>query len=615
GEVRSRIDALGAKLARGPGVVACLPALDPRVRDPLWNLRRASMPLLYGMKGDRKPITFVEDCAVAPQRLPAFAAEFRSILRRHGTDGSFYGHASVGCLHIRPLINLKDADDVARMRAITEEVTSLVLEHEGSLSGEHGDGLARSEWNAKMFGPAIYQAFIDLKKAFDPHGVMNPGKIVAGPPMHENLRYPPGHAPHEPATVFDYEEGLVRAAEMCNGNGACRKTQGGAMCPSYRATLDEKDSTRGRANALRHALDAGPKGMEERWLHEVFDLCLMCKACKSECPSNVDAAKLKAEFLQAYYRKRPRPLEHLLVAGVPIMHRLMSPIAPLFNWVQETGLFRWLLDKAVGIDRRRSMPRLHADHFKRWFARHKPDPQAGKRGKVLLVADCFTTYQEPEVGRAAVRVLERAGWAVELADLWCCGRPWISKGFLVHARQSIAAQAATLARKLPAGVPVLGLEPSCVSALSDDWPELVPGSDTRRIAAATKPADVWLAEQGPELGLKPSVETCLVHGHCHQKALLGNAASAASLRLIPGLDVRLLDAGCCGMAGSFGFERSHFDVSAKIAGLALLPALEAAPEALVAASGTSCRHQVRDLAKRRALHPLEIVERHLEDRP
>lgn len=617
GEVRGRVAKLRERLQGTAGLLACLPAIDPAVRDPLWDLRKASMPILYGMKGDRKPITFVEDCAVAPERLPAFAAEFRAILHRHGTDGSFYGHASVGCLHIRPLINLKDVAEVARMRAIAEEVTTLVLKHEGSLSGEHGDGLLRSEWNEKMFGPAIYQAFKDIKRAFDPDGVMNPGKIVAGPPMTENLRFTPGQAPYEPQTVFDYsaQEGFLRSVEMCNGNGACRKSTGGAMCPSYRATMDERDNTRGRANALRHALNLGPKALKQRWLHEVFELCLMCKACKSECPSNVDVGKLKAEFLQFYYQGRPRPLEHLLVASVPLMHRLMAPFAPVFNWVQETSLFRWVLEKVAGIDRRRSLPPLHYNHFRHWFNWHKPDPNAGSRGQVLLLADCFTTYQEPDVGRAAVRVLERAGYGVKLADLFCCGRVWISKGMLHLARERVRAQAAPLARNLPAGVPILGLEPSCLIALADDWTELWPGPETRRIARAARLADVWLAERVKagdcELKLDRAEGECLVHGHCHQKALYGNGVSGAAVRLVPGLDVKVLDAGCCGMAGSFGFEASHFDVSAKIAELSLLPSLRAAPGATVAAAGTSCRHQIKDLAQRRALHPLEVLERQL----
>jgi FAD/FMN-containing dehydrogenase/Fe-S oxidoreductase len=627
-EVADRVEKLTRRLQGVNGLIDCVPALDPVVRDPLWNLRRAAMPLLYGMRGDRKPITFVEDTAVSPEKLPEFVHRFRDILQRHGTDGAFYGHASVGCLHIRPVLNLKDAEDVSRMRKITEDVTDLVLAFGGSLSGEHGDGLARSEWNRKMFGPRIYDAFCKIKQAFDPHELLNPGKIVHAPLMTDNLRYPPGYRPEQPITVFDYskQEGFVRSVEMCNGNGACRKLQGGTMCPSYRATLDERDSTRGRANALRLALaeDAPietPEGgqpasraMRQRWVHDVFDLCLMCKACKSECPSNVDMAKIKAEFLEAYYRDRPRPLGHLLMGYLPYFNRAAAPFAPLVNFVQELRPVRWLMERAAGIDRRRSLPRLHG-YFRRWFRKHPVDPRAGESGKVLLLADCFTTYNEPAVGQAAVRVLERAGYSVELANVFCCGRTLISKGFLGRARSWVQSQAAALARQLPGKTAIVGLEPSCLLTLADEWPELLPGRETQIIAHAAKMADGFLAEQvasgGCKLSLVPKKEKCVLHGHCHQKALLGTAASAPALRLVPGLDVQVLDAGCCGMAGSFGFELEHFDLSTKIARLALIPALDAAPEAIIAAPGTSCRHQIHDLTNRRALHPLAVLDEQL----
>jgi FAD/FMN-containing dehydrogenase/Fe-S oxidoreductase len=624
-EVADRVEKLRRRLHGVDGLIAAVPALDPAIRDPLWNLRRAAMPLLYGIPGDRKPVTFIEDTAVSPAQLPEFVSRFRDVLHSHGTDGAFYGHASVGCLHIRPLLNLKDQQEVRKMRRITEEITDLVLAYGGSLSGEHGDGLARSEWNRKMFGPALYDAFCQVKAAFDPHNRLNPGKIVHAPAMTENLRYPPGYRPVEPATVFDYgkQEGFVRSVEMCNGSGVCRKTQGGAMCPSFRATLDERDSTRGRANALRHALagdpieerprggPAVPRQLRQRWVHEVFDLCLMCKACKAECPSNVDVAKLKAEFLHFYYRGRPRPLGHLFVAGVPYINRLGAPLAPLVNRVQNLRPTRWILEKFAGVDRRRSLPPLYRGHLRRWFRQHRPDPNAGTRGGVLLLADCFTAYNEPAIGKAAVRVLERAGYKVEIADLFCCGRTLISKGFLTWAKERVQAQAPALARRVADGTPILGLEPSCILTLADEWPELAPGPETRRVAQAAKMADSWLAEQVQsgrcELPLAPRQEKCVLHGHCHQKTLLGVAASAPVLRLVPGLEVNVLDAGCCGMAGSFGFEREHFDLSVKIANLALLPALAKAPQATVVAPGTSCRHQIHDLAGRRALHPLEVL--------
>ncbi len=629
-EVADRVEKLRQRLRGLNGVEALVPALDPAIRDSLWAARSAAAGLLYGVPGDKKPIAFVEDPAVEAARLPEFVARFRDLLRSHGTDGAFYGHASVGCLHLRPLLDLKDPADVARMVRIAEAVTDLVLEFGGALSGEHGDGLVRSEWNRKMFGPVVYDAFRRIKHLFDPRGLLNPGKVVDAESMTENLRYGPGYHPAEPETIFDYgkQGGFVRAIEACNGNGACRKLAGGTMCPSFRATRDEKDSTRARANALRQAL-ASPQPLREvrsRWVYDVLDLCLMCKACKSECPANVDMAKLKAEFLERYYDGRMRPLGHWLMAHIHQLNRLGAPAAPLVNWLQERRPLRWLLEKTAGLDRRRSLPPLHADHLRRWFhrrtvrARSVSDgtnpPVAHAPGSdipatVMLLDDCFTTFNEPEVGRAAVGVLEAAGYNVELTGLVCCGRAMISKGFLRSARELIAAQLPALARRLADGTPLLGVEPSCLLTLADDWPELVPGADARRVAAAARLADAWLAEQVKagrcELKLRESPGTVLLHGHCHQKALVGVAGTAAALRLVPGLEVNVLDTGCCGMAGSFGFEKEHYDLSVRVAELSLLPVLRTDPGATVVAPGTSCRHQIKDLDGRRALHPLEVI--------
>jgi Fe-S oxidoreductase len=618
-EVADRVDKLRQRLHGVAGGEAMVPVLDAAVRDQLWAARSASAGLLYGIPGDSKPVAFVEDPAVEPARLPEFVTRFRALLKEHGTDGAFYGHASVGCLHLRPMLNLKDPADVARMYAIAEDVTDLVLEFGGALSGEHGDGMVRSEWNRKMFGPVVYGAFCRVKHLFDPKYLLNPGKVVAADPMTEHLRYGDGYNPVPPETVFDYERqgGFVRAVEQCNGNGACRKLAGGTMCPSFRATRDEKDSTRARANALRLAM-ASPRPAKEvrsRWVYDVLDLCLMCKACKSECPANVDMAKLKAEFLEHYYEGRMRPLGQHLMANVHLLNRLGAPVAPLVNWLQSRRPLRWLLEKAAGLDRRRSLPPLHANHFRRWFDRRPQSPGVATPGlaarKVLLLDDCFTTFNEPGVGIAAVRVLEAAGCAVELAGLTCCGRAMISKGFVRQARDLVAAQLPALARRVADGTPLLGLEPSCLLTLADEWPELVPGADARRIADAARLADAWLANEAKAgrcaLTLKELPGPVLVHGHCHQKALVGTGGTAAALRLVPGLAVNVLDTGCCGMAGSFGFEKEHYDLSVKVAELSLLPSLRAAPGATVVAPGTSCRHQIKDLDGRRALHPLEVI--------
>ncbi len=641
-DVSFRVHELRRRLGAAVGLVAAVPALEPSTRDPLWALRSSAVPLLWGMPGDRKPVTFVEDCAVAPERLPEFAARFRDIFRRHGTDGAFYGHASVGCLHIRPVLNLHDPRDAVTMRRIMEEVTDLVLEFNGSLSGEHGDGLVRSEWNRKMFGPVVYEAFRRVKRAFDPENVLNPGKVVDGPPMEENWRVPPGPLPPEPPTVFDFSRsgGFFRSIEACNGSGVCRKTQGGAMCPSYRATRDEQDSTRGRANALRVALTEGIQRTEKTertqgrtapgilarsqpndqplaaaWLAEVMDLCLSCKACKTECPANVDLAKLKAEFLHAYYEKRRRPLGHILIRHLHDLFPLASRFAGLNNWLSRRPLVRRVLETLAGIDRRRSLPELHHDHFRRWFRRERSGAAAAAPDsrRVVLLDDCFTTFQEPGIGRAAVILLERAGYTVELAGV-CCGRALISKGFLTDARELARRGIARLDRYASSGIPVLGLEPSCLLTLVDEWPELLPGSPARRVAAVAELAESWLARQAETIpspvAPRGGAGTVLFHPHCHQKALVGASGTADALRRLSGASVTVLDAGCCGMAGAFGYEKEHYELSVAVANLALIPALSDHPNATVVATGTSCRHQIRDLTGRSALHPLELILRH-----
>jgi FAD/FMN-containing dehydrogenase/Fe-S oxidoreductase len=671
-DVSYRVHELARRIRSVPGLTAVVPALEPSTREPLWNLRTAALPLLFGMVGDRKPVTFVEDCAVTPERLPEFARQFREILHRHGTDGAFYGHASVGCLHIRPVLNLHDPTDVRKMRSIMVDVTDLVKTFGGSLSGEHGDGMVRSEWNRKMFGPVVYEAFRVVKRGFDPGNILNPGKVVDGPAMDENFRVRPGSIPLDPPTAFDYSSqgGFFRSIELCNGVGVCRKTQGGAMCPSYRVTRDEQDTTRARANALRIALQGGRRepqtayeqtppsslprtprsALTDRWIAEVMDLCLSCKACKSECPSNVDMAKLKAEFLHAYYSRRVRPLGHLLVKNIHRLSPLAASWAGVGNWLARRPLVRRALESLAGIDRRRSLPPFHQDHFRRWFSERgtrnaergteekrgtrnaergteeKRGTRNAERGtedlsftprsalraprSVVLLDDCFTTFQEPGIGRAAVELLERAGFEVELAGV-CCGRAMISKGFLTEARTLAMEGVAKLDRYASEGIPILGLEPSCLLTLSDEWPELVPGAAAKRVAALAELADGWLARhiressEGPDAAVQP--RRGLFHGHCHQKALVGVSGTVDALRCVPGLDVTMLDAGCCGMAGAFGFEKEHYDVSVAVANLALIPALETEPSALVIATGTSCRHQIHDLTGRRAWHPLEVM--------
>lgn len=618
-EVADLIEKLRLRMRETRGMTACVPALKAELRDPLWNLRSAAMPLLYGMPGDRKPVTFVEDCAVAPARMPEFADRFRELLRQHGTDGAFYGHASVGCLHIRPVLNLKEADDVKRMRQITDDVTKLVLEFNGSLSGEHGDGFCRSEWNRTMYGDAIEAGFRQIKSAFDPKGLFNPGKIVHAPPMTDNLRYAKAYQPISLPLVFDYsaQKGFFSSVELCNGSGVCRKTQGGAMCPSFRATRDEQDNTRGRANALRLAITnqcsedkTGKSPLAQRWLHDVMDLCLSCKACKSECPSNVDLAKLKAEFQHAYHAEHLRPFGHRLVRHIHRLNAIGSWLAPIANWTNRRRIWRWFFEELTGYDKRRPMPRFYRQHFRKWFG-SRPASTTPKKRHVLLFDDCLTTFNEPNVGKAAVGLLEAAGCSVELVNPICCGRAMLSKGYLTEVKELVSRQAGELAKRITPDTVILGWEPSCALTLTDEWPELLPGEDTRKIAGAVQLADHWLGAKLSSgelsLPLKSEPASCTFHGHCHQRALVGVTGSADLLKMVPGLAVKTLDAGCCGMAGAFGYEKKHYDTSVKIAGLELLPALKADETAIVAATGTSCRHQIHDLAGREALHPLEVL--------
>ncbi|MBX3414265.1 MAG: FAD-binding protein [Pirellulales bacterium] len=590
---------------------------DRAVCDHIWACRKAALPLLMGIPGERKPIAFVEDTAVDPARLSDFVARFRDILARAGTHGAFYGHASVGCLHIRPLIDTKSADDLARMRQILDEVSDLVLEFRGAMSGEHGDGLARSFLNEKLFGPQIYRAFCEVKGAFDPANRLNPGKVVHGPDPAANLRQAPGHRPLAPATTFDFsaQGGFAQAAELCNGSGLCRKTRTGTMCPSFMATGDEEHSTRGRANALRLVLSGvlPPAELTGARLHQTFDLCLQCKGCKAECPSNVDVAKLKSEFLSQYHAERGAPLSVRMMGRVATLNRLGSALAPLSNWIGGAPFSGWLAEKLLGIDRRRPLPRFERQDFRSWFRVRGTTSQSSveaPRGKIVLFDDCLNNYCEPGVLRAAVDVLVAAGYDVQLAGIRCCGRPLISKGLLTEARALAAHNVERLHGWVAQNVPIVGCEPSCVSALVDDYVDLLPGNErAAQLAAKTEFIDAHLVRARaipPLVGVSQQV---LLHGHCHQKALVGVADTRRALEALPEAEVSVVDSGCCGMAGSFGYE--HYDLSMKIGGRVLFPAVEA-HGGVVVAPGFSCRHQIEHGTGRRAQHPIELLAAHLK---
>jgi FAD/FMN-containing dehydrogenase/Fe-S oxidoreductase len=613
--VRGQMDELASKLRGAPGLTHILPAYEPKLRDHIWACRKAALPLLMGIPGLRKPIAFVEDTAVDPPRLPEFVRRFRTILLDEGTDGAFYGHASVGCMHIRPLIDASSRDDLERMRRILDKVSDLVLEFGGSMSGEHGDGLARSFLNEKLFGPQLYQAFKEVKRAFDPQGILNRGKVVDGPSPVENLRQGPGYKTLDIVTELDFSNqgGLARAVELCNGSGLCRKTQTGTMCPSFMVTGDEEHSTRGRANALRLVLSGAlpPSELTGQKLYNTFDLCLQCKGCKAECPSNVDVARMKVEFLHHYYQEHGTPLSVRAMGHVATLNRLGSKFAPLANALANMPGAGWLQEKLLGVDRRRPMPRFASESFQQWFAARVRSNNAS-RGPIVLLDDCLTSYCEPQVNRAAVRVLEAAGYEVHLAGLPCCGRAMISKGLVPEAKQLAQENIERLLPWAERGVPIVGCEPSCLLTLVDDYLDLAPGNAARQVAATARLIDSHLIEAGIALPLAPGDARLLLHGHCHQKALVGAQHTKALLQTAPGVEARLIDSGCCGMAGSFGYE--HYDISMQIGERVLFPAVRDHGQQPVVAPGFSCRHQIAHGTGTQAMHPIEFLATRLIER-
>ena len=617
-EVSERMDALESLLKKKNLGYACVRAMTPASQANAWGLRKAGLGLLMGMKGDTKPTTFVEDTAVSPEKLPEYIRQFRDIVSKHGTVASYYAHASVGTIHIRPLINLKKADDIVRMRAIAEDIRDLVLAYGGAMSSEHGDGLVRSEWNEKMFGTRLYEAFKAVKAVFDPNGIMNPGKIIANQKMTDNLRFGPAYQAEEINTYFDFsgDGGLSRSIELCNGVGACRKKLVGTMCPSYIATLDEEHSTRGRANVLRAALSGklDGEGFTSQRVYEALDLCLECKGCKGECPSNVDMAKMKYEFLAHYYEKHGLPLRNRVFGRIETLNRLGSAFAPLSNRVLNHPWHKRILERAIGVDRRRSLPEFAEETFEQWFYHRNPDSVGDRDGPtVVFFPDTFINYSEPHIGIAAVEVLESAGYRVVLAEpRACCGRPLISKGMLRQAREAARYNISQLERYVDRGWAIVGCEPSCVMTFRDDYRDLVNDPRTDRIADSIFMIDEFLAREQAagrlSLPVKRLDRTISLHGHCQQKAIAGTGSTVAALELVPGYEVTTLNTGCCGMAGSFGYEREHYDLSMKIGEDRLFPAIRNADDRTeFAATGTSCRHQIADGTGRTAHHPIELI--------
>ncbi len=602
-------------------------ALDAAAQSAVWSVREAALGLSMAMKGDAKSLSFVEDTAVAPEKLRDYIDKFLQMIQRHGTTAGVYAHASVGCLHVRPVINMRTEAGVQRFAAIASDSADLVLEYGGALSGEHGDGLVRSGFMERMFGPVLYDAFRHVKQTFDPGGILNPGKIVDAQPLTSNLRYGPSYRAVQPVTFFDYSDhgGLAGAVEMCSGLGACRKVLDGTMCPSYMATREESHSTRGRANVLRLAMSGrlGEAGLGDEGVRQVLDLCLECRACKAECPVGVDVARFKSEFLADYWRRHGTPIRAHMLGHVHGVSRWGSRFAPLSNAIAGSGPVRWLNERLLGMDRRRVPPAWAATSFEKRFKRHRHDPVSGTApvrhdsvsGTVALFNDTFTNYYSPGIGLAGVQVLERAGFEVELAPLTCCGRPLISQGMLAAARRQAESSVERLFPLAERGVPIVFVEPSCLSAIREDVPSLLRGNAQRRALRVADRAvlfeefleNEWQAGR-VRLDLGQGPAQIVLHGHCHQKAMGLLAPAKALLGRIPGASVVDLDAGCCGMAGSFGYAREHFEVSRAIGERRLLPAARSLGEgAVLVAGGTSCRHQVADFTGVRALHPAELI--------
>ena len=585
----------------------------------LLKVRAAGLGLLMAAStGTRRPVAFIEDTAVDPARLPEYVRRFSAVLQRHHLVAGFYGHCSVGCLHIRPFMDLTVPAELSTMRAVAEEIRELVSEFGGANSSEHGDGLARSEFNRALFGDELYRAMCDVKLLFDPHALMNPGKIVNAPPMTENIRDTTLPRAIELSTRLSFAAtgGMRGAADRCMNIGVCRKGSTGVMCPSYMATREEEHSTRGRANALVYALSQpDPRAaLGDDRLHNILDLCLECKACKSECPLGVDMASMKSEFLFQYQRMHGVPLRARFFSAARRFNALGSRFAPLSNMATSVPGSRALMERVLGISRRRPLPRFQRHTLVRWHAGRRRPP-AGALGRVVLLADSFTTFTEPGVGIAAVELLEMAGWEVELVGNRCCGRAAISKGRLDDATRDARAMTRRLAGPARAGALIVGVEPSCILTLTEEHIALQPDdADARLIAGQVRLVDQLIVDAiaGDRLRLDPDSPMVgrrfLFHGHCHQKALVGTAASVRMLSLIPGASVVEVDAGCCGMAGSFGFEAEHYDLSMQIGGMRLFPAVNAErSDTVVAATGVSCRQQIEHGTGRRAWHPVELM--------
>ena len=617
-EVRSKLAALKSDMERRRLGYATMVTNNPAQQREWYALREAGLGLAMSVKGDAKPLPYVEDTAVSPEQLPEYVRRFEEVVARHGTEAAYYGHASTGCLHIRPMVNMKTGAGVEKMAAIAEEISDLVLEFGGSLTGEHGDGIVRGVFTEKMFGSELYGAFRELKAAFDPDSVMNPGKIIDTPGIRENLRIGPATRNAVVPTYLDFAKdgGIAGHVELCNSQGACRKLDGG-MCPSFMVTREEEHSTRGRATMLRMIIGGQlpPSELTGKRLQDTLDLCVECKACAVECPSNVDMAALKSEVLSKYYEEHGVPLRARLFGDIARLSRIGQAVAPLTNILGSLPFVRRLTERFVGVSHKRPLPRFALRRFSGWHRRRGLRPR-GPRGDVVLFNDTFTEFMHPEVGRAATRILEALGYNVKLERRKvCCGRPLISKGQLAKARDWASTNVAVLAPHARRGALIVGTEPSCLLTLRDEYPSLLRSADARAVAGQSLMLDELLAhvaERDPEavrgLFREHVLPPIQVHGHCHQKAIVGTGPTMAALAMA-GFQAELIDSACCGMAGTFGFEEEHYEMSKAMGSLKLFPAIEAEGKSDwdVAISGISCRQQIGHFTSKRPRHVVEYL--------
>ncbi|HEX3881829.1 MAG TPA: FAD-linked oxidase C-terminal domain-containing protein [Stellaceae bacterium] len=598
-----------------PGSV--VEATDQGFQSAIWNVRKEGLNIMMSIKGDGKPISFIEDCAVRLEDLAEYTDRLTQVFHKHGTYGTWYAHASVGTLHVRPVINLKQELGAKQMRAIAEEAFAMVREYKGSHSGEHGDGLVRSEHHEAMFGSRIVRAFEEVKDTFDPTGLFNPGKIVRPTKMDDRslFRFKPGYTQVPIETALDWSDwgGFASAAEMCNNNGACRKSDPGVMCPSYRATGDEQHLTRGRANTLRLALSGqlGPDALTSDAMRDTMALCVSCKGCRRECPTGVDMAKMKIEFRHHYNKRHGLSWRDRLVAYLPRYAPYAARIAGLLNLRRPNGLLARIGERLFGLSANRPLPH--------WSSRpYDAATPSGSGPEVMLLVDTFNRYFEPENAAAAERVLTRAGYRVTTprpqGRPLCCGRSFLAAGLVDEAKAEARRMLAALAPAIAAGTPIVGLEPSCLLTLRDEFPSMLPGAETTALANRAQLFEEFVETEHAAgrfnlpVGAMPG-RKALLHGHCHQKAFATAGAAVKALQLIPELEVETFDSTCCGMAGAFGYEAEHYEMSLRIGELGVLPRMRAAPsDTLLAACGTSCRHQIADAAQRDARHIVRILD-------